>query len=631
MWRDIGKKALVAIGLLAAVGLCGCGMTKTCEEMPAPAKPSGPSLRLSQQAPPEAEIGDPIPVKLLVTNVGQTKATNVKVNAKVPMHVMTKDGQHSATFDAGTLGAGQSKEFAMELKTDKTGPFDCDGTTTGDGGLKADAVTTTVVKAAPMVAPTRTGACPVVTRGGGMVSAAYAMPTGNPASSVVLLEKTSIEEVSIDQTFTYDVKVTNLTDCPLDDVTVTDDVPKSLAYMGADPKHSAMDGRRVRWDLGTIDGKKSKVIKVRAVAKSKGTFIHCADVAYKQNVCITIKAVKPGLSLVQQAPSEVLICDPVPVKVVVTNAGTGKATNVKVKATLPRHVVTKEGRNSKTFDAGTLAEGQSKEFAMQLKAGKAGPFAAKAVATGDGDLTAQASTPTAVKEPVLTIAKTGSRKQMFVRQSLTYSIEVTNKGDWVADKTVVKDTLPDEVTVKSASDRGQVVGKTVTWNLGSIKPNQSRKVNVTVRADTIGTLRNAVTAEAECCKKASAVLTTPVKGIPAILLEVVDLEDPIEVGDNETYVITATNQGSAPGTNIVIKCVLEGNAQYISSSGTTTGRAAAQTVTFAPLASLAPKDKAAWKVVVKAMKAGDVRFKVQMTSDQISRPVDETEATNFYE
>ena len=46
---------------------------------------------------------------------------------------------------------------------------------------------------------------------------------------------------------------------------------------------------------------------------------------------------------------------------------------------------------------------------------------------------------------------------------------------------------------------------------------------------------------------------------------------------------------------------------------------------------MAPGEKATWTVTVKALKAGDVRFKTKMTSDQLGRPVEETEATNLYE
>ena len=132
--------------------------------------------------------------------------------------------------------------------------------------------------------------------------------------------------------------------------------------------------------------------------------------------------------------------------------------------------------------------------------------------------------------------------------------------------------------------------------------------------------------------------STEVTGIPAILLEVIDLDDPIQVGGEETYVITITNQGSAPDTNIRVVCTLEANQQFVSASGDSgsgtrvvTGTVRGNQIVFQPLASLAPKAVATLRVVVKCTAAGDTRFKLTMNSDQLTRPVDETEATNIYE
>jgi len=46
---------------------------------------------------------------------------------------------------------------------------------------------------------------------------------------------------------------------------------------------------------------------------------------------------------------------------------------------------------------------------------------------------------------------------------------------------------------------------------------------------------------------------------------------------------------------------------------------------------LLPKAKASWRVIAKAVKAGDVRIKVIMTTEMTTRPVEETESTHFYE
>ena len=53
-------------------------------------------------------------------------------------------------------------------------------------------------------------------------------------------------------------------------------------------------------------------------------------------------------------------------------------------------------------------------------------------------------------------------------------------------------------------------------------------------------------------------------------------------------------------------------------------------MTFAPLKLLAPKAKATYRVIVKGVKAGDVRFRVSLTSDQMTSPAGETESTHIY-
>lgn len=473
--------------------------------------------------------------------------------------------------------------------------------------------------------------CPVVTKEGGQVKAAYAIPTGDVATSVVLLEMLSPEIVNLGQEFSYDIVVKNLTDCPLDNVVLTEQLPSSLVFKSAVPPPNSAEGGTLVWKLGSIAGKDSKSVRVRVAAMKEGQIIHCANVTYVQRLCLKVIAINPNLKLAQTAPARVSVCDPIPVKVVVTNGGVGDAKNVKVKAMLPTGVVTTDGKTSVEFDAGTLTQGQSKEFEFKAKAGKTGPLAIKATAQGDGNLTAQASSQTTVHQPVLAVAKKSSRSRVFVGLTYTYTITVSNKGDWDAEQTVVKDKIPAGLTFVKASDGGQHAAGLVTWDLGTLKPNQSKNVTLALKAAEITTARNTVTAEAVCAKQVSAADTVEVEGIPAILLETIDVEDPIEVGDNVTYLITATNQGSSDGTNVVIKCKLEPSAQFVSATGATPGVLTGAEIVFAPVASLAPKARATWKVVAKAVKAGDIRFAVEMTSDQIQRPVNETEATNFYE
>jgi hypothetical protein len=116
-----------------------------------------------------------------------------------------------------------------------------------------------------------------------------------------------------------------------------------------------------------------------------------------------------------------------------------------------------------------------------------------------------------------------------------------------------------------------------------------------------------------------------------VLLEVIDTEDPVQVGNRETFYVTVTNQGSAPDMNIVIKVGFEDQFDYVASAGPTQAVSAeAKAVTFAPLASLAPGQKATWEITAKASAEGDHRTSVKLASDAIQRSVDETEATRVY-
>ena len=206
---------------------------------------------------------------------------------------------------------------------------------------------------------------------------------------------------------------------------------------------------------------------------------------------------------------------------------------------------------------------------------------------------------------------------------------MSNKGDGVARDTVIVDTISEGMSFIDATHNGRFENGQVVWNLGTLLPDTSERVSMNVRADNIGMQRNLAKVTAYC-NEATAETMTDVVGIAAILLEVIDLEDPIEVGANVTYLINVTNQGSAVGTNIEINCILPDGMDYVTSSGPTMANVRGQNVSFVPLGTLQPQDTATYRVIVRGVLEGDLRFKVQLDSDQITSPVNETESTNVY-
>ncbi len=482
---------------------------------------------------------------------------------------------------------------------------------------------------APAPAPMRAIAAPAPAADS-LSRAVLAFPTGDRATSVLLVEKVGPSQVQCGQAFSYDIDVTNLSNTALENVVLFEQLPSNFAYVKAIPSPSTTSGAELRWAMGALQPMSTRSFKIHGSAKAAGAMTHTAKVAFETPpLSITIVAIEPKLALAKAAPAEAMLDEAIPVKYAVSNEGTGLARNVKITENLPDGLLTADNKSAVSLDAGSLDRGDAREFNVALKAVKPGRYTSTATASADGGLTAQATTTTTVRQAQLTLAKTSPAKS-YVGSKVAYQITVTNKGDGQARGVVVTDTIPAGAKFESATDGGALTGDAIVWNIGALAPGQSKTVTATLRAVDISKITNTATATANGADTVTATATTDQIGIPGILLNVVDTEDPVMVGQQTTYIIEAQNQGSADGTNIRIRCELEPNAEYVSSTGPTQGKLEGNVLTFTPLARLGQREKATWRVTVKAVKAGDVRFKTYMESDQLTRPAYKAEASNFY-
>lgn len=435
----------------------------------------------------------------------------------------------------------------------------------------------------------------------------------------------------------YTITVNNPSQVTATNVVVTDAIPDGISYVSSNPSGTG-GGSSVSWNLGSLAGGASSTIQVNAKATRVGRFTNRADVRADQNLsatdqCDTVMT-SPQLQLEKRCTPEILICDMITYTIVVRNSGDGVASGVRVEDNLPQGITTSDGRTSVTQDVGDLGPGQSKEISFQAKAANAGRFVNTARATGNGGLTAEASCETTVRQVTISVNKTGPGKR-YIGRPIPFEITVTNSGDTAARNVMLEDPIPAGTEFVSASDGGSMSGGKVTWNLGEMAPGATRTVTITLKSITATSGDNVARVSATCAG-ADARVPYTVEGLAAILLEVVDENDPVEVGTDEVYTIIVTNQGSANDTNIRIVATIPDQMDYVSSSGATNGTVAGKVVTFEPLGSLAPKARATWKVVTKGINTAgvdtaDVRFKVELNSDVTTTPVNETESTHIYE
>ena len=456
-----------------------------------------------------------------------------------------------------------------------------------------------------------------------------AYPSGLRDGSGLLLEKTVPAEVQAGAPFSYTIQVSNLAPCEVRDVVVMDRVTSNFKSGSAEPAAASLNDGLATWKIASLGAGESATIKVNGSSAEEGTVLTCASASYVPVLCEGIKVVKANLQLVKTLPAAVSVCDPIAATFTVKNTGSSTLTMVKITDSLPAGLKTADGQSSLTFDAGTLAPGASKEFKANLMAGSTGKFDNTANASCAQNVKAEAKASVTVTAPLLAITCEAPAER-FAGRPIDVCFTVANKGDRAAANTVVEVPLPAGTTFSSATAGGTVTAGKIVWNLGSIAPGASTKVCATIVRPTPGSVTATATAKSACSKDAVTACTAKVVGIPAVLLEVVDIEDPIEVGKNQTYVIKVTNQGTAPDSNVRLTFKLEAAQDYVSGTGPTAVTANGRTITTAPLLTLAPKAEAVYRIVVKANKAGDVRFATSLLTDKMTRPVEETESTNQY-
>ncbi len=482
---------------------------------------------------------------------------------------------------------------------------------------------------APVVAPApapvvKAAPAPVVSN---TLDSVMYIPTGIRSTSALMIERMAPKEIVAGQPFSYDIKATNLTPGKLSDVSVQDVCSTNFKLLSSSPDVESNNDGLLNWELGELNGNESRVIRVNGQIDDAEKAQNCLSAKYDQASCMAFNVVQPKLNLKASAPAEAMRCDAIPLTYAVSNIGTGVARNASVNQPLPEGISLKDGLG--TMTAGDLSAGAVKEFRAAVMAAKPGVYSFNPTAAADPSMQASAVATTRVTEPALKVEKKASNTVILGRD-LDYEITVTNTGDAVARNLVVEETVQAGARVNSASDNGRVEAGRVVWNLPELAPKQSQTVKVNLQPQAVGSIDTATRATAYCAADAAAQAKTAIIGIPAVLLEVVDLTDPVEIGKSTTYVITATNQGTATDINVRIIADLEKAMEFVSGDGATALVSGGNRVEFAPLPKLEPGAKAEWRVNAKAVAPSDHRFTVIMTSDLRQRPVMETEATTLY-
>jgi uncharacterized repeat protein (TIGR01451 family) len=445
----------------------------------------------------------------------------------------------------------------------------------------------------------------------------------------VVVEVVGPETVPFGTPIAYSVVVRNTGTSAVAQVRAEQELAAGVRYVSSQPP-AEMAGDKLSWSLGTLEAGGERRIQVQVQPGGEGDVPSTATVTFAAVCGLRTRITRPKLSVAMTAPPAVSVGEPVPFQIQLTNTGTGPATRLSVRDQLPEGLRHPQGSLIEA-DLGTLQPGETRSITLTTTAAKPGQQFNEMTALADGGVEASARATVKVVEPALQVRQTGPATG-YLRGEIGFGVEVSNPGSAACKNVQVSETLPEGLEFVSASDAGQYTPatRTLTWTLAAQEPGAQRVLTFRAKAATAGDWAWAVAGRADHGVQAQADARIHLEGVPALTVEVVDLEDPIEVGGETTYEIRVINQGSCPCTGVQIQGTASDGLMVVSASGPVPNRVLGPQVVFEPFAKLATKADLIYRVRAKGTQPGDARFKVQMTCDQLRQPVAKEECTRVY-
>lgn len=471
------------------------------------------------------------------------------------------------------------------------------------------------------------------------VRSAVPIPTGILESSGLLLEKIVPTEVSIGKEFTFEYRVQNLTPYPLIDVAIHDKTSKNFQVTSSLPTKPTISMHSVAtWSIGNLGPRESKIVQIQGKALEEGEITTRGWATFQPVMLDTIKVTRSEIDLKLSAPQVSLAGQPIRYQATIKNTGSSALSGIQLSGAVPKNLRIANGDESISYIRTSLAPGGEVTHSFELEPSAAGVYTLDLSVKSAQGASAAARSVTEVRAPFIMISAE-SPAERFIGRDVLICLSVENTGNAPSRNSSVELEIPAGITLVSVDNEGQVLGNSVRWDLFNLGEGDKKELCVNIKTNIPGeyTFKGKVNAAGLPVQTANT--TVKLSGIPALAMEVKDLQDPVELGKELVYEITVTNQGTAPALNVRVVCELEDSQEFVDSYGESTSRLGQkknvngkmiQEVIFEPVIRIEPKKTITWRITVKAVKKDDVRFSARLVSEKFPRPSYDVESTYQY-
>ncbi len=315
----------------------------------------------------------------------------------------------------------------------------------------------------------------------------------------------------------------------------------------------------------------------------------------------------PAIVIEKFAPPEVQIGKPAKFDIKVKNVGQATAENVVVTDQVPQgtrlidsspQAAAGNGDNV-IWQLGTLRANEEKTVSMQLMPVGEGEIGSVATVT----FSAQASARTKATRPQLLVETTGPR-QVLIGQPVKLTIRLSNPGTGAATRVVLEEDVPEGLSHPG--------GQALEFEAGTLKPGETRELELTLSATGAGVVQNVIRARADA--NLSVESRVAIEVIAPDLAIAVDGPSKRYLERQATHELIISNPGTAPAKNVEMVAHLPKGLKYVSANNQGQYDATSHAV-FWSLEQLSPRDKGTVALTTVPMEAGQQKIRVESKAD----------------
>jgi len=446
----------------------------------------------------------------------------------------------------------------------------------------------------------------------------------------VAIEKFAPAEIQVGKSATFEIRVRNTGQVAAHDVLVTDQVPRGTKLEATSPEAQVAADGSVAWQLGAMQPGDEVVLSMQVLPEQEGEIGSVAQLTFAGRATARSVCTRPLLSIEHTAPKQVLIGETVRLGITIGNPGTGAATGVIVEEDVPEGLTHVAG-NELEYEIGTLRPNETRQLELQLTADKPGLIENMVTVRGEGNLISQHKVQIEVIAPDLEVAVSGPKKRYLERQA-TYTLSIANPGTAAARSVELVAYLPKGMKFFSSDAEGKydAAQHAVFWSLEELPANKSGSVNLVAVPIETGEQRLRVEGKADLGLSASSEQAVQVEARSELVFDIVDVNDPIEVGTDTTYEIRVANNGTRPATAVELAAGFPPEIKPTTAEGHSRGTVKGQQVIFEPVGRINPGEEIVFRIHAQGAAEGDHVIAVQIRSAEFPTPVTREESTRVY-